>query len=63
MFHDDVIGTNGEAMVNVFVLTGQFILTLTRLTDKGGRRSLMEELQFRGKVTVLNSKSNSIQPI
>ena len=43
-------------------ITGQFRSNLERQTEEGVRQTTMERLQFRDKVTVLNSKLDFCQP-
>ena len=61
--HQSIIGPNRGAQDYMMVITGTFKSSISRLVDEGRRQSVMEEYQARKVITVLNSKTDFIQPI
>ena len=61
--HGGVIGSNNGEKDYIFVTTGYFKDNCSRQNDEGRRQSLMEAFQAQGKVILLNSKLDFIQPM
>ena len=62
-FHGGVVGDNRGEWDYIFVKLSNFRTNLDRLVQEGHRQTIMEKFQSEGRLIVLNSKIDFVQPL